>query len=244
MASAPDVFLRYAADQVHVTETRKDRIREHFEEVAPAYDRWKDKNRHYYDLLLSIYREFVPEGAAVLEVGCGTGTLLAGLSSSRGVGVDISDAMVAIAAARHPSLRFVTGDAERLDLGGETFDFIIIPDVVEHLVDPEAMFRSVRRACHADTRVVVTVANPLWAPVLHLAERLGLKMPEGDHRWLEPEVIVAMATRAGLGLKSHTGRTLMPKEIPVLSRTLNSLARRPAFRRFTLTQVFVFAAAR
>jgi hypothetical protein len=26
-------------------------------------------------------------------------------------------------------------------------------------------------------------ANPLWSPVLHAAERLRLKMLEGDHEW-------------------------------------------------------------
>jgi 2-polyprenyl-3-methyl-5-hydroxy-6-metoxy-1,4-benzoquinol methylase len=218
----------------------KDDVREHFEEIAGEYDRWKEKSAYYYRLLAGIYRERVPEGASVLEIGCGTGTLLAALSPARGVGVDVSQRMVEIAAAKHPSLSFRVADAEAFD-PGETFDFVIIPDVVEHLSDPQAMFRSVRKACHAETRVIVTCVNPLWAPILHLAERLTLKMPEGEHRWLPAEELRRMAGAAGFDLAEFSGRILCPKEIPFLARTLNRAASLHAFLRpICLTQVLRF----
>ena len=160
---------------------------------------------------------------------------------ARGVGVDVSPRMVEIAAAKHPSLSFRVADAEAFD-PGETFDFVIVPDVIEHLSDPMAMFRSVRKACHADTRVIVTCVNPLWAPVLHLAERFGLKMPEGEHRWLPAEELRRMAGAAGSNLAEYSGRILCPKEIPLLARPLNRVAERfPFLRLVCLTQVLVFA---
>ncbi|HEY5996886.1 MAG TPA: class I SAM-dependent methyltransferase, partial [Candidatus Deferrimicrobiaceae bacterium] len=133
----------------------KDDIRRHFEEIAGEYDAWKEKASYYYALLADIYREFVPGGASVLEVGCGTGTLLASLRPGRGLGIDVSERMVAIAAAKFPALSFAAADAERFETG-ETFDFVIVPDVVEHLTDVPAMLRSVRRCCHDDSRVIVT----------------------------------------------------------------------------------------
>ena len=218
----------------------KDNVREHFEGIAGEYDRWKEKSAYYYRLLAGIYRERVPEGASVLEIGCGTGTLLAALSPVRGVGVDVSPRMVEIAAAKHPSLSFRVADAEAFD-PGETFDFVIVPDVVEHLSDPQAMFRSVRKACHGGTRVIVTCVNPLWAPILHLAERLTLKMPEGEHRWLPAEELRRMAGAAGFDLAEFSGRILCPKEIPLLARPLNRAAARfPFLSPVCLTQVLVF----
>jgi len=218
----------------------KDDVREHFEEIAGEYDRWKEKSAYYYRLLAGIYRERVPEGASVLEIDCGTGTLLAALSPARGVGVDVSRRMVEIAATKPPSLSFRVADAEAFD-PGETFDFVIVPDVVERLSDPQAMFRSARKACNIGTRVIVTCVNPLWAPVLHLDERFGLKMPEGEHRWLPAEELRRMAGASGFDLAEYSGRILCPKEIPLLARPLNRAASHLAFLRpVCLTQVLVF----
>jgi ubiquinone/menaquinone biosynthesis C-methylase UbiE len=221
----------------------KDGVRLHFEEIADDYDDWKRKASYYYSELAGIYREFVPEGASVLEVGCGTGTLLASLHPRRGLGIDVSERMVAIAAAKFPALSFVAADAERFD-PGETFDFVIVPDVIEHLGDVPAMFRSVRRCCHDGSRVIVTCINPLWAPVLHAAERLGMKMPEGEHKWLPARTLEAMAERAGFATASSRGRILLPKRVPLLSALLNRAARLPFLAPVDLLLVLEFAPER
>ncbi len=219
----------------------KNDVRDHFEAIAVDYDRWKARSSYYYELLAEIYREFVPPGASVLEVGCGTGTLLALLHPGRGVGVDISPRMVEIAAAKFPGLSFLAADAEALDLG-ESFEYVIVPDVIEHLSDVGAMFRSARRHCGPGTRVIVSSVNPLWAPVLHLAERLGLKMPEGEHRWLPSRDLRALADGAGLAVLEEHGRILCPKKVPLLAPLLNRLAAgiRGA-RPLCLTQVLVLS---
>ena len=220
---------------------RKDRVRQHFETIAGEYDGWKEKSSYYYELLAGIYREFVPPGATVLEIGCGTGTLLHSLGPRRGVGVDLSPGMVEIAASKHPAHTFLVADAENLDLG-ETFEFVIVPDVIEHLSDVGAMFRSVRRHSGQGSRIIVTSVNPLWAPVLHLAERLGLKMPEGDHRWLSSEELRFTANEAALETEAVCGRILLPKRIPLLASLLNGFAARVrSARPLCLTQVLVLS---
>ncbi len=215
-------------------------VREHFDHIAQEYDRWKEKSAYYYQLLAGIYRKRIPEGASVLEIGCGTGTLLHALRPSRGLGVDISPEMVKIAAAKFPSLAFRVADAEAFD-PGETFDYVIVPDVVEHLSDAGAMFHSARKSCHAGTRVIVTSVNPLWAPILHFTERLGLKMPEGEHRWLPAGELRRLAGEAGLELAEFSGTILCPRKVPLLADALNRVSERFAFLRpVCLTQVLVF----
>ena len=218
----------------------KERVRHHFETIADNYDRWKEKSSYYYGLLAEIYREFVPEGASVLEIGCGTGTLLASLRPRKGVGVDISPRMVEIATSKFPTLSFAVEDAEALDLG-ESFEFVIVPDVIEHLSDVGAMFRSVRRHCGQGSRIIVTSVNPLWGPVLHLAERLGLKMSEGEHRWLSSEELRFIASEAELETVAVCGRILLPKRVPLLADPLNRLAGRfGILSPLCLTQVLIW----
>lgn len=222
----------------------KEDIRGHFEDIAADYDRWKEKSAYYYRLLAGIYRERIPEGASVLEIGCGTGTLLHSLRTGRGVGIDLSPRMVEIASSKFPGLSFLAADAESFDLG-ETFDYIIVPDVIEHLTDVSAMFRSARRHLRPEGRMVVTCVNPLWSPVLHLAERFSMKMPEGEHRWLSGETLRRMAEAAGLDIVEDAGRILCPKEVPLAAPLLNRAAERIAFlRRVCLLQVLVHAPRR
>jgi ubiquinone/menaquinone biosynthesis C-methylase UbiE len=220
---------------------QKDRVRQHFEEIAGEYDRWKERAAYYYELLAGIYREFVPPGATVLEIGCGTGTLLDSLGPRRGVGIDLSHGMVEIASSKYPALTFLVADAETLDLG-ETFEFVIVPDVIEHLSDVGAAFRAIRRHCGPATRVIVTSVNPFWAPVLHLAERLGLKMPEGEHRWLSSRELLSRANEAALRSDAVYGRILLPKRIPLLASFLNGfVARFRSARPLCLTQVLILS---
>ncbi len=212
----------------------------HFDRLAEEYDAWKGKSSYYYDLQADIYRRIIPEGSSVLEVGCGTGTLLARMRPSRGVGVDTSPKMIAIAAARHPGFRFLVADASALRLA-ETFDYVMIPDVIEHLADVPGTFQALRGVCHAGTRIVLTCANPLWAPLLDLAERLKLKMPEGDHRWLPKREIVRIARDRGFTMAAYRGAILLPKKIPLLSSLLNRLADKAAWLApVCLTHVYVF----
>jgi len=222
-----------------VTVDRRD-VTEHFDRLAEDYDAWKEKASYYYDLLADIYRGIIPEGSSVLEIGCGTGTLLSIVRPARGVGVDISPKMIAIAAARHPGYRFLVADASALRLS-ETFDYVMIPDVIEHLADIPGTFQALLGICHPGTRVVLTCVNPLWAPVLHLAERLKMKMPEGDHRWLPKREIVRIARDRGFTLAVHRGRILLPKRIPLLSSLLNRLAEKvEGLAPVCLTHVYVF----
>src|SRR5437868_4640959 len=93
-----------------------------------AWYRPAEQERFYHKLLRQYYRFFIPAQARVLEVGCGTGDLLAAVQPSRGVGLDFSPEMVELARKRHPELEFFEGEASSLGLK-ETFDYIILSDL-------------------------------------------------------------------------------------------------------------------
>jgi len=146
--------------------------------------RWQERARHYYEDQLHI-RFLVPEGLNILEVGCGLGDQLAGLKPKRGLGIDLSATMIKQALARHPDFEFRAIDVDELD-DNETFDVILLLDVIGHLLDVESTLKTLRRFCEPHTRVIVVYYNFLWEPLLRLAERLGLKMPQQQHNWLSP----------------------------------------------------------
>src|SRR5881397_3170046 len=103
---------------------RQRRIAE-YDRFAAERDQWRARNAAYYRAIERLVRFVVPPNASVLEVGCGTGDLIAALKPKDGVGVDISPRLVDEARRKHPLIDFVVGDAESLDapeLAGRTFD--------------------------------------------------------------------------------------------------------------------------
>src|SRR5688572_18236041 len=70
---------------------RKARLRAWADENAATRDAWIRRNAFYYAEDLRYMQFLVPKGVRVLDLGCGTGDLLAALSPSYGVGVDLSE---------------------------------------------------------------------------------------------------------------------------------------------------------
>lgn len=211
-----------------------------FDALAPKRQEWIQKNRYYYDDQARYYRFLVPEGLSVLELGCGTGDLLQALKPSRGVGIDFSTEMIRRARERHPNLEFLEADIERLENRGETFDIIILADVVGHLQDIEETFRSIRAFCRPETRIIVSYYSFLWEPVLKLGERLGLKMPQHHQNWLSSEDIGNLLNLAGYQVVKTESRLLLPKRIPWLSDFVNRyIGTLPGIRRLCLCRYIV-----
>jgi SAM-dependent methyltransferase len=162
--------------------TRKRATREFFDRLAAERARWIETNAYFYDRDMRYLRFLVPTGSSVLEIGCGTGHLLNALRPARGVGIDLSPAMVDEARSRFPELEFLAADAEDPDtyahLNGQTFDYIILSDVVGLLDDCELAFSNLQAVCSADTRIIVSYYSHYWEPILSVAELLKLKMPQ------------------------------------------------------------------
>ena len=112
---------------------RKNAIRLHADRIAAERDTWVRKNAAYYDEDRRYMRFLIPAGARVLDLGCGTGDLLAALEPSLGVGVDLSPAMIDRARSKHPHLTFHVGDAEDdafLATIEGPFDYIVLSDTI------------------------------------------------------------------------------------------------------------------
>jgi SAM-dependent methyltransferase len=211
-----------------------------FDGLAERREEWIARNRYYYEDQKRYYRFLVPEGLSVLEVGCGTGDLLASLKPEHGVGIDISSEMIRIAGQRHPTLEFRQADVERVQPWGETFDVLVLADVVGHLHDIEETLVRLRPFCRPDTRVIVSYYNFLWEPILKAGEKVGLKMPQEHQNWLSTEDISNLLSLSHFEVVKTESRLLIPKKLPLISDFLNRyLAPLPGIRRTCLCRYIV-----
>src|SRR6476469_3433608 len=94
--------------------------REHLARVRTFYDAAPTEPqrgaRAYRALLAHYYNLLIPDDASVLEVGCGSGELLAHLRATRKVGIDLAAAQIEAAKRRVPGARFFLQAGELLEL--------------------------------------------------------------------------------------------------------------------------------
>lgn len=188
----------------------------HFDSIAAEYDYWKKKNWYYYQNLVALYRMHIPEGARVLEIGCGTGDLLAKLKPLQGRGVDISGEMIAIAKKKHSSNHSLTFERADITEGHTPFaeDYIFLADVLEHVGDMPSFLKHLARRTSPNATVIVSLANPLWEPLLMLSEKFGMKMPEGPHTRYSIKDTEQYLRDAGFTIEEKAFSLLVPKPLP------------------------------
>jgi len=88
-----------------------------------------------------------------LDVGCGIGDMLAFRPNT--VGVDINPHNVDCCRQRGVDARVM--EVDQLPFAGETFDSVLLDNVLEHISDPSPLLAEVRRVMRAEGRVVVGV---------------------------------------------------------------------------------------
>jgi len=222
---------------------RKARVLELAQRLAPERNRWIERNAFFYGQDEKYMRFLVPEGLRVLDLGCGTGRMLAALKPARGVGVDISTNMIEIARRDFPDLEFVVGDIEDSAVVSSLtgpFDVIVLSDTIGTLEDCQATFERLHGLCTPDTRLVVAYYSRLWEPVLRVGELIGQKMPILQQNWLSTGDIANLLRLADFDVIKREWRQLLPKRLLGLGTLVNSyIAPWPVIRRACLRNYVV-----
>jgi len=201
----------------------KERLIAFYDKTAKERSVWKERNQLYHATLEEHFSFLVPEGASVLELGCGNGDLLAAVKPRRGVGVDFSASILEIAAQRHPHLTFICADAEDFTLD-ETFDYILLSDLLCSLRDIQQVLRNLKRVCHDRTRLVISSYNFLWEPALKLGERLGFKQAQPLQNWLSHTDIASLLELENFDAVRVERKLLLPKCPSFLNPLANRFA--------------------
>jgi len=211
----------------------------HYDNLASRRDEFRRKNRYYYALLDRQYRYFVSEGKRVLEIGCGTGDLLAALRPSYGVGVDISPRMIERAHEKYPSLQFYKGSIADIPTD-EKFDYIVLSGLLGELEDIQGFLKSLRRFCSPDTRIIIEYYSYFWRSLLKIAEAAKRKIPQQEQNWLTFNDISNFLNLAGFEAVKSERITLLPFNIWGISYLINRfLAKLPFFNALTLNHFII-----
>ena len=178
-------------------ESHREARQAHWDAIARKRDTWHSMGYWYHQRLKQIHRFLISPGQRVLEVGCGTGDLLAAVQPAQGVGIDFSTEMVTRARQLHPDIEFVYTDAHDLSLLDGKFDAIILSDLINELWDVQKVLEQLRLLCTIRTRIILNFYSRLWEIPLYITRLLNLATPTLAQNWLTPQDVTNMLNLAG-----------------------------------------------
>ena len=220
-------------------------LRDYFDSVAPVWDRWKARNGFYHEQLQELVLGAVVPDREVLDIGTGTGDILAAAAPSASLGLNISDRLTELARTKYPDLRFETFEPD--DFGGlEAFkpDYVLSVNLLDHSHDLYELFASLRGHMTERSLLIVTSSNPLWAPVLRLTSRLGLRIPESPRNFITNRDISSVLHVLGFDVVEEALALPLPKPVPLLGPFLNALLPDVPLLRYTSSVQYVAARPR
>ncbi|MDR2764470.1 MAG: glycosyltransferase [Tannerella sp.] len=216
----------------------KEEIYSFYRNTAQEREKWNRRNSFYHQLLEQYCSFIIPEGKRVIEIGCGSGNLLNAVKPAFGTGIDFVPEVIETARRKYPHLHFVVDDVEELQTDGETFDYIILSDLMGCLWDAQKAVHNIRRLCHPQTRMVITQYNFLWEPVIKLLEWIGLKQKQPNANWFSAKDTEGLLRLEGFQTIRMEQKILLPVYIPLLHSLCNGLlANLPGFNRLGLVNL-------
>ncbi len=217
---------------------RRDALCQHQAMIAERRTLWIDRNQYFYGWLREMMQFLVEPSMRVLHVRCQTGLLLDAVRPRYGVGIEVSKDMAQVAQQKYPHLTVHVADPDTFNLG-ETFDYIIF-DQISDTVDVLTALRSIGAHCTQRSRLILYSYNPLWQPLIQLAEWLNLKVPSLNQNWLSEHDLQNLLNLADFEWLNTYTTVVMPFRIPLLADVINRLVPSiPILNRLCLIQIMV-----
>jgi len=174
-------------------------------------------------LLVGLMHRYFPDAESFLEIGCGSGFVLAGMAESkrwgRLAGSELHPTGLRIARERVPeATELVQMDARAIP-ACEAFDVVGAFDVIEHIEEDEAVLSSMYRASRKGIIIAVPQHPWLWSHIDELAHHVR-RYRRGD---LEEKI-----RKAGFRIEFSGSYTSLLLPLMLASRWLTRLRTQPS----------------
>jgi len=205
-------------------------LRNYFDELSEKRISIRNRNIYYWNEITNYCSYFSHADNSILEVGCGTGDLIASIPGKYKVGIDFSPKMIEIATKRFQNISFFVLDAKNFNLDYK-FDLIIFSNLIGFVDDVQEVFNNIKKISHNRTKIIITYYNHLWEPILKIGERIGMKQISPLQNWLSQSDIKNLLYLENFEVYRESKRMIIPYNIPIISTlTNNYIAKLPFFK--------------
>ena len=189
------------------------------------------------DLRSTLVR-IIPPDASVLDVGCGTGEILAALPNQERVGIAQLPEVAEEARRRFPDLVIEDGDVDAL-ASGRQFDAVICNRLCHSVSDVRDLLAKLRARVNDHGRIYLVTYNYLWEVPTKIAEVAGFKLPSPTSNWLSHSDFENLFAIVGLESVRFEDRMILPADVPGLASLLNRyLGKLPVCQRLSMYRIY------
>ena len=177
-----------------------ERSRAAYDRKADGYDESREGRftRNFQRLLLSEMKW--RENDCVLDIACGTGSLLAainGRTGIRGFGVDISERMIMNASVKNPGMAFQVSGCESIPFQSGTMDIVVVCAAYHHFPDVKAFAAESERLLKRHGKIYVAELHIPSFIRVPLNPFVPAIFKDGDVRLYSPAEIVRNFAKFG-----------------------------------------------
>lgn len=184
-----------------------------------SFDYWFSRHNYYHRQVISFYSSLVPKESSVLHLQAKNGYVLEALNPRCGVGVETDPISLNVAKKRYPQYDFFTNLNQ---IPSQKFDYILLSFATMETDDIHTLLYDLKRFCHDKTRIVVESYRSIWAPLLSITGRLGLRRPTRLKNWVSYTDLHNFFALSGYESITRGGYLLFPWRIPGFSFFLNN----------------------
>ena len=186
---------------------------------------WRAKNPYYHHLIEQYLTFYTSNKDSILVIGCGTGAIFNSSACDSWVGIEIQPDLIQRARERFPEGNrgrlYAVDDYNSLPKLEQTFDIIILYDVIGELKDIQAVLENLRSLMTPRSRLLLNFHSHLWSPILKVAETFGLKRPIPQATWVTMADISNFAALSDFEIVKEDQCILLPKTLGGLGPLLN-----------------------
>ncbi len=147
-------------------------------------------------------------GKLVLEVGCGSGTIIKRLlkKEKNVIGIDIGKRFLSFCHSSYRNAAFCAADAHHMPFLDNCFDSIVCSEVIEHLSNPEKSLKEFERILRPTGELVITTPNISfrWALVEAIWTWIRRKMLETSHKCFTKNQLRFLLDSTGFSISHNT----------------------------------------
>lgn len=148
-------------DEIKFDKYKKRGVSYHWEQISRSITKRNIFVKARYEMVLNQLGD--SRGKRILDVGCGDGALSYLLSRQTTgafvIGIDPSNEAINFAKKKTKDVKninFIRASAYHLPFKGNSIDYVISSDVIEHLQKPEKMLAEIKRVFNEKGKVIIT----------------------------------------------------------------------------------------